>query len=301
MQNFDLKHIPNLDICVLGALEMLADVKLPKINIQKNKRIIVIGSGNALATGRIIFKDYDSVFANESNYKDKLKNAKFNLAVLVSASGGKHAPLIAKYLKKKRIDTILLTNNKKAKAIKFVDKTIVFPKQREPYTYNVSTYLSMILSKTRENPVKIYNYIKKTRKLIPENLKNYRAIYMIVPSKFEDISELFGTKFDELFGPMIAADIFTEEQTKHAKTLVPSRKELFIGLGYKNRIYGYPKNRLNIHLEKNADYGGVIAIGYYIIGKIQEQNRNYFKENLIDYTKKASKIFKEKINPIVEQ
>ena len=55
----------------------------------------------------------------------------------------------------KKIATILFTTNKDAPAKKFVKKTLVFPKQREPYTYNTTTYLSMILASTKETTKKI--------------------------------------------------------------------------------------------------------------------------------------------------
>jgi len=300
MQNFGLKNIPNLDTCVLGALEFFSDVKLPKISLGKYKKFLVAGSGNALATGKIIFKEKDAVFADESAYKQKLKNIRFDLAFLISSSGGKHTPKIAKYLKSKKIKIILLTNNKQAPAGKYAYKVLFFPKQREPYTYNTSAYLSMILSKTKENPQKIYEHVKKIEKLIPGNLSKYNAVYIILPQKFIELKEMFETKFDELFGPMITTDIYTEEQTKHAKTLVQSKKELFISFGEKNKLFGYERNRLNIPLPKNSDFGLVMAVGYYIIGKIQGQNKSFFKNNLVGYTKKVSKIFEEKINPIVE-
>ena len=298
MQSFSLKNIPDLDICVLGALEFFSGQKLPKININRKKTILVLGSGNALDTGRMIFSDYHAHFESESTYKQKLKNLKFSLAVLISASGEKHAPKIAKHLKSKKIKTILFTNNSKAPAAKFASETLVFPKQREPYTYNTSTYISMILGQTHEDPKKIYRHIKKIDKLIPKDLSKYEAFYFIVPSKFDSIRSMFVTKFDELFGPKITGRVFTKEQTKHAKTVISSDKELFVSFGKKNINYG--TKRLNIPLPKNTDYGTIMTIGYYLIGKIQKQDPAFFKRNIVKYTDKASKIFKQKINPIVE-
>lgn len=52
--------------------------------------------------------------------------------------------------------------------------------------------------------------------------------------------------------------------------------------------------------QKNANYGAIMAIGYYIIGKIQRANPPYFKNNIEQYMKKASKTFGHKLNPIVE-
>lgn len=298
MQSFVIKDIPNLDVCVLGALEFLFDKKLPSIDIGKKKRLLVVGSGNALVAGRIIFENRDAVFASESDYKGKLKVAKYDLVVLISASGGKHAVGIAKYLKAKKNKVLLITNNVEAPAAKFVNEKVVFPKQREPYTYNTSTYLSMILSATGESVEKIYGEIKKIDKKIPKRLSHYDSFYFILPSKFDAVRELFVTKFDELFGPEVDGMIFTDEQTKHAKTIVPSNKELFVGLGVKNNRYG--KKRFNLSLPRGADYGMVMSIGYYLIGRIQEGKEPFFRKNIVRYTEEASKIFGENISPIVE-
>ena len=144
MQEFTLKSIPNLDICVLAALELLANTKTPKIKIPF-KRPLVVGSGNAAATGKIIFEKHDAVFADESTVDLKLKNIKsIDGVVLISASGAKHAPIIAKKAKKKKKQVILITNTKNSMAEPFANKTYLFPKNKEPYTYNTSTYMGPI-------------------------------------------------------------------------------------------------------------------------------------------------------------
>ena len=260
--------LPDLDKVVLDALNLFKKSKLPKLNV-KYKRPLVLGSGNAAVTGRIIFANKDAVFADEGNYKQKIKAIKnIDGAILISASGGKHAPIIAKDLKKRKIETILITNNPTAEANKFVKKTYFYPKNTEPYTYNTSTYMGMILGKTKESPQKIISLIKKIR--TPRNLKKFNAFYIIVPTEFDNLRELFQTKFDELFGPKINGRVFTIEQTKHAKTVVPSDKEFFIGLGYNNKLFGKKQNRLNITLPKSAGPATVMALGYHIIGQIQK-------------------------------
>ena len=299
MQNFTLKNIPNLDTCVLGALELFQKEKLPKINI-KFKRPMVVGSGNAEATGRIIFSDKDAVFASESDFESKLKSIKnIDGVILVSASGGKHAPIIAKASKKYKKKVVLITTNPKAEAKKFADQIYVFPKQKEPYTYNTSTYMGMVLGKTKENPKKIYDYINKTiSKIKFPNFKKYKKYYFLVPTKFPTgIIRMLNVKFIELFGRQISRDIETFEYIKHATTVVPS-EELFISFGEQNKTYG--KNRLFIPLPKWADYGTMMAIGYYVVGQIQKAHPPYFKKNIQQYTKRASKIFGSEIKPIVE-
>ena len=62
LNTFTIDTIPDLDVAVLGALELFQKEKLPRIEISY-KRPLVVGSGNAEATGRIIFEDTDAVFA----------------------------------------------------------------------------------------------------------------------------------------------------------------------------------------------------------------------------------------------
>jgi len=44
----------------------------------------------------------------------------------------------------------------------------------------------------------------------------------------------------------------------------------------------------------------LMAITYYLVGQIQKSQLQYFKKNIVSYTKQASKIFKSKIGPIIE-
>lgn len=288
----------DLDQCVINALNFLKEVKLPELNLTNFRRPLVVGSGNSVIVGKIMFENYDAVFADESNYLDVLERTKdIDGAILISAFGGKDAPLIAKNLKMKGLRTFLITDNSDALAKKFVDNFCVFPKNTEPYTYNTSTYFGMILGKTREDPEKILDYIIKAEKKIRINLRKYDSFFFILPQKFDSLREMFITKFDELFGARISARVYTSEQAKHAKTIVPYDKELFIGLGYENKLFG--KNRLNLSIPKDAGYVLVLALGYYIIGNIQKQNKPYFKENIEKYVKKSSKIFGQKIKSIV--
>ncbi|MCD4771053.1 hypothetical protein K8R30_01405 [archaeon] len=281
-----MDNLINLDKCTINALELFLKVKIPKIKTSFRKPLVV-GSGNAAALGEILF---DGIYADESNYLEKLRAEKVDGCILISASAGKHSHIIAREMKKRKIGTILLTNNPNGKATKFVDKIYAFPKNIEPYTYNTSTYLGMILAKTGENPKKILNFLEKIK--VPE-LGKYNSYYFIVPEKFDLIREFFETKFDELFGPMIQGEAFTFEQTKHAKTVVKSDRELFISLGVDNEIFG--GNRLNYELPKWADFGLLFCLGYYLIGKVQGANEPWFKENIERYVKEASEIFGERI------
>lgn len=162
----------------------------------------------------------------------------------------------------------------------------------------------MILSQTKESPEKIYTHLESVRKKLPTNLGRYDAFVFTVPSAFEEVRGMFRTKFDELFGGHVIGRIFTEEEIKHAKTVVPSDKELTVHLvsgdSTENSIVDKKRAHIEVPLSKDSSYGEVLALGYFIIGKIQEAHPAYFKENIVAYTKDASEIFNQTINPIVE-
>ena len=302
LNTFTLDTIPDLDVAVLGALELFQKEKLPRIEILY-KRPLVVGSGNAEATGRIIFEDTDAVFASESNFESKLKHVPdIDGVILISASGGKHAPIIARRAKELGKRVSLITNNSNAPAKEFVENKdlFVFQKNREPYTYNTSTYMGMILGRTHENPKEIQNFIEKYINTISfPDLSRHNSYFFIVPPKFSGIIRMLQVKFIELFGRRIARDVETSEYMKHAVTVVPS-DELFISFGDENTMWGEPGQRFHIPLPENAGYVAMMAIGYYVIAQIQKQHPPYFKENITIYTEKASKVFGSEISTIVE-
>ena len=141
----------------------------------------------------------------------------------------------------------------------------------------------------------------KIAPLVPGDIASrYDAFYLIVPPAFDSIREMFLTKFDELFGPLVSARVFTFEQSKHAKTVVGSERELFISFGCDNVVFGHARARLHVPLPRNAGYGALMAIGYYVIGRLQSQYPPYFKDSLPSYCAKASAVFGHTISPIVE-
>ena len=298
MNKFTKSSLPDLDVCVLAALELFSSVKVPKINIPF-KRPLVVGSGNAIASGKIIFCGKDAIFADESTVDSKLKIKAIDGVVLLSASGSKHAPIIAKKAKRKRKKVVLITNTRDSDASKFADKVFVFPKNREPYTYNTSTYMGMILGYTKEDPKKILQFIqRRVDKIKMPDFSKIKRYYLVVPEEFEGVTRLLNVKFIELFGRNIARDVETFEYIPHATTVVPSN-ELFITFGRKmNPAFG--KNQLLIPLPKNANYATMMAVGYYVVGKIQKAHPAWFKKNIVNYMKMASKEFGKEMKVIVE-
>ena len=303
LNKFTLDTIPDLDVAVLGALELFQKDKLPKLDIKQYRQLLVVGSGNAEATGRIIFEDTNAVFASESSFENKLKHIPdIDGVILISASGGKHAPVIAKYAKDLGKSVILITNNPNAEAARFIESSeiFIFPKNREPYTYNTSTYMGMILGKTNEDPEKIQKFIQQQIDTLTfPDFSQYDKYFLITPPKFSGIIRMLQVKFIELFGRRLARDVETNEYMKHAVTVVPSG-ELFVSFGEENTMWGEPDQRLHVPLPENAGYAMMMAIGYYVIAQIQKQHPPYFKENIALYVEKASKVFGSEIKVIVE-
>jgi hypothetical protein len=310
MSKFDPKSLIDLDKCVLNALDLFADRKtqFPRPNVKKFKRPLVVGSGNAIATGKIIFDASDAVLADEGTFKSKLDTvAGLDGVIVISASGGKHAPIIAEEVKGKGLPVWLFTCNPNALAGKLVKKVHVFPSRPEPYTYNTSTYMGMILSTLSDNPRaearKIRTFISEKvnpvlRRFNVKNFRDFKAFYLLVPEELELIRIMFTTKFVELFGRRIARDVFTWEQSKHATTVVEAPNELFISFGRENDSFG--TDRLFIPLPRNATYAMTLAVGYYVIGKIQAQKPAWFKKGIESFAQRASAAFGQTINPIVK-
>lgn len=306
LENFELNDIPNLDIAVLGALELFQQKSLPQIDISAYKHPLVVGSGNAEAAGRIIFDKIDAIFASESSFETKLKNIPaIDGVVIISASGEKHAPIIARVARDMGKPVTLITNSPNSSTSKeFTDEQgyseYVFPKNREPYTYNTSTYMGMILGGTKENPAEIEKFINESIGTLQfPDFSKYDKYFLIVPPEFSGIIRMLQVKFIELFGRNIARDVETSEYVVHATTVAPS-DELFISFGEPNDKWGNPKNRFFVPLPENADYVAMMAIGYYMVAQIQKTYPHYFKDNIADYIEKVSKIFGQTLSPIVE-
>lgn len=302
LNSFDINSLPDLDTVVMGALELFTKVELPKIDSSKFRHPLVTGSGNAIASGQIIFGDHDAIFASESDVDEKLKINSIDEVVICSASGGKHAPIIASKAKAAGKHVTLITNTANSEASQKLGGDLteyVFPKNREPYTYNTSTYLGWIMGYTHENASDIYDFIQQnTAKLTFPDLSQFDKYYLIVPPQFDGVRRLLQVKFIELFGRNLARDIETSENIKHATTVAPSN-ELFISFGEENNTWGKPENRLNIPLPDHANYGAIMAVGYWTISQIQKAQPQYFKDNIANYCKFISGIFGEEIDPIV--
>jgi hypothetical protein len=304
LRTFTENSLPDLDIVTLGALELFQENKPKSLDFSKHKKPLVVGSGNAISTAKILFENTSAIFANESDYKEKLENKDLGIdsVYIFSASGGKHAPILAKAAKEKKIPTYLITctNNSQAEEIVGKENATITKKNREPYTYNTSTYLGWVLAKTGEDPKEIQDFIEtKIKPQIPHNFIHYTGYLLVTPDKFVSLNPLFEVKFIELFGRKLARDVKSSEELKHAITVVPSNTELCINFtGNKVDFVG---DELKIDIPEHFGQAAMMAITYYIIGFIQKQNQPYFKENIKEYIKRNSVgDFGKAISTIVE-
>jgi hypothetical protein len=304
LETFDLSDIPNLDVAVLGALELFQQQTLPSVDVGAYRRPLVVGSGNAEATGKILFERSDAVFASESNFEEKLESVPaIDGVVLISASGAKHAPIIARRVRELGREVTLITNTRSSPVSGEIDRerVFVFPKNREPYTYNTSTYMGMILGGSKEDPAAIHTFIQeRVSGLAFPDFSCYDKYYVIVPPEFSQIVRMIQVKFIELFGRNIARDVETSEYVRHATTVAPA-DELFISFGEENTVWGAPENRLFVPLPDRAGYAAMMAVGYYTVAQIQRAYPHYFKDNIARWAVEVSRLFNETISPIVEK
>ena len=302
LRTFEENSLPDLDIVTLGALELFQENQPESMDFSKHSKPLVIGSGNAISTAKVLFENTTAIFANESDYKDKL-NLDIDSVYIFSASGGKHAPILAKAAKEKNLETYLITctENSQAEEIVGTEKTTITKKNREPYTYNTSTYLGWILAKTKEDPKEIQDFIEqKIKPQIPHNFIHYTGYLIVTPDKFLNLNPLFEVKFIELFGRKLARDVKSKEELKHAITVVPSNTELCINFTNDSGI-DFVGDMLNVEIPEHFGHAAMMAITYYIIGFIQKQNQPYFKEHIKDYIKRNAKgDFGKAISTIVE-
>ncbi|MDD3793540.1 MAG: hypothetical protein PHI37_01915 [Candidatus Gracilibacteria bacterium] len=291
LKNTNEKNLASLDLVVMAALDLFSSnlsVNIPNFSFKKP---VIVGSGNAKNTSKILYENKDVYYADENNYKEIISMNGVDGVIIFSASGGKHAPIVAQYAKQKNLRVKLVTcnENNETKEIIGEENIIVTPRNLEPYTYNTSTYMGWIIAKTKENPKEISDYIEQQLKTkIDIDFTKYNSFLFVIPNEFANIAPLIEVKFIELFGRNIARDVKTFEEMKHAITVVPDPRELCIRFG-KEDIY-FSGDMIDIELPDFLGLAGFMAVSYYIVGVLQNQFPPYFKnhiENYISYLNKS--------------
>lgn len=282
-------NLPTIDKVVVRALNFFINNPLPEVDLTEFSLPFVVGSGNALNTGKIIFSKDAAIFADESSFKSLAKAFKpavekglITQAVVISASGRKDSVWEVDLANKIGLETTLLTCNSNSPASKKAQKVFSFKSIDEPYTYNTSTYLGMILSTTKEEPRKIKTLVEQVK--APKGFSRYEAYSFILPDEYINIAPMLKIKGDELFGPHLTLRANTFGHARHAKYVHPWEKELVITIGEKNNYFGHPQHRWDIPLPQGSSYATVMALGYYICGMIQSVKEPYFVKNITRWT-----------------
>lgn len=276
--------IPDLHEVVISALNLHASYAIPAIRLEPSHRRLVIASGNALPTGRILFAQEDALFCDEGQYGAAIRrHPELDSVVVISASGTKHAPIIIGDLLTRGLPVHLITCDATSPAAALLppERILATRSNPEPITYNTSTYLGMILARTREDPSAIKDHLLRNVGPLMGALAPYEAYYLMTQPRFEVELPMLITKFDELFGARVNGRCYTTEQTLHAKTVVPWDKELFLAFGCSNEDFG--TKRLYIPLQANCGYAAMMATAYYVIGHIQAQKTPWFKQHAAEY------------------
>lgn len=273
---------------VQQALEFFAKNPVPSIDVTSFNLPFVVGSGNAYNTGLILFSEQSALYADESSFKklitafDKAITSKLiTNAVIISASGEKDSVWEVELAREKGLKTTLLTTKPNSSAAKVADKTIAFKSIDEPYTYNVSTYMGMILAGTGEKIEDIQSFVNSLK--FPANFAEYDAYAFVVPDKYASVCPMLDIKKSELFGPHLSLRAFPEGHARHAKFVIRSPKELVISIGAKNEHYGDPASRWEIDFPAGLSFVGMMAATYAIVGRMQEAKHPYYNENILAY------------------
>jgi hypothetical protein len=280
-------NIIDLNKIVISALDFFIKNPVKKLQLRKSPLTLAVGSVNAFNTAKILLANQATVFADEGNLKEVLKIYRpliqkkiIRQAIIISASGEKDAVWEIKESKKYKLKTQLLTCNKQASAAKIADQTTIFKKITEPYSYNFSTYLGMILAQYQEDPRKINNFLSKLN--IPKKFNDFKYFTFILPDKYRAITDMIKVKDDEMFAANSSLRAFSEGQARHAKFIYQSQKEMVISFG-DNKYFGHPTNRWEIKMPKYENYALNLSLGYYLVGLIQAKKPNYFKNSIEDY------------------
>ncbi len=288
--------LPTLDDIVLRSLDYFSTTPPPGFNVSRFSLPFVVGSGNALNTGKILLSGHAAIFADESNFKSIMesydqiiKKGLIKDVVIISSSGEKDSVWEIELATKMNLKTTLLTCKPNSTAAKIADEIYTYKSIAEPYTYNTSTYLGMVLSTTGESADEIKRMIK-TLSMVPA-FGDYISYAFILPDEFLPVCPMIEIKGDELFGPHVMIRAVTQGHARHAKFVHPWEKELVISLGWDNKYFGDSTHRWNIPLSSTASFAAVISLTYYLCGLIQKEKPPYFMQNIenfcLDYGPKA--------------
>ncbi len=282
--------LPTLDEIVLQTLDFYIRTPPPTLDLSSYSMPFVVGSGNALSTGKVLFSGKAAIFADESNFKataaaydQAVKKGLMTDCVVISASGEKDSVWEIELAKSLGLKTTLLTCKPNSTAATLADQVVAYKSIAEPYTYNTSTYLGMILSTTREDPSAIQKQIEAL--VLPKGYTNYISYAFVLADPYVNVAPMIMVKGDELFGPHVMVRAVADGHARHAKFVHRWERELVISVGVDNTYFGDPNHRWHIALPEHVSYGTVMAMTYYLVGRIQKAKPPYFMDDIEAFCK----------------
>ncbi|HLD24659.1 MAG TPA: hypothetical protein VJB96_01955 [Patescibacteria group bacterium] len=283
-------QLPTLDEIVLQSLDFFVTSPPPTLDLSRFSYPFVIGSGNASHTGRILFSGKAAIIGDESNfkaladaYRSAISQGLIKDTIAISASGEKDSVWEIEFAKSLNLTTTLLTCKGQSTAAKIADHVVTYRSIAEPYTYNTSTYLGMILSASGEKPGNIKHFIESVK--FPENFGSYEAYAFVLPDQFMHVAPMIEIKRDELFGPHVMIRANSVGISRHAKFVHPWEKELVISIGLENPHFGHPDHRWHIPIPAFSGFGLIQMLGYYLCGMIQKYKPPYFMDHVEAFCK----------------
>jgi len=283
------QKIEHLDYYVMKTIDHLEKWNFPKLIIKRRRNNVFMGSGSAACVAKLFAERFNGFSLNVSNYKrflERTPKKDLGSVFIISASGGKDAVTMVKFLRKKGLKPNLITCNESAPAKKLSDRIFVFPALKEPPTYNVSTYGSMIYWLFKEDLKKIKSLIKGIK--VP-NLRKYRYIFFLAADKYDVIAEMASRKIAEsLEGIGSNGDGFSN--STHGMLRQPNKDRFIFCL---NQKYLFKEKGYKLGIDS---YLGLMLASYYIIGKNQTEKDIYnlsknYKETIERLGWKINKVF----------
>jgi hypothetical protein len=275
------EKIEKLDHYAIKTLESLPNWKYPELKIEKSGKNIFMGSGDAANTGKIFAQILGGRALNVCNYQIFFENEpnRDSDIYIVNASGGKDGLKMAKWLTERNWHPKLLTNNPEPPAGKYLrpEDIFVFPADKEPPTYNVSTYASMIYWLLKEDLPQIEDKIKNLE--IPD-LRKYKFIFFMVQDKYETLGRMATRKIAETLAG-VGANGCGYSNAVHGMLTQPNKDRLVFCMNCKYEGSG------DVY-ELNIDsYLGLLLCIHYIVGKNQtDQDSENILRNYMENAKR---------------
>jgi len=306
------------------ATERISD-QIPAIRDMGN-RVLVCANGNAFYTAQLMLGN-GPIYATDKNFLDHVAGRPLEHIVILSASGSKGIEAVPQHYRGKVPITFFTTtpDSDCEHAIRQFDgnfEPIVTPRVTEMHTYNVSTYLGMILAAFGEDIQPIIDHIRekvdpalepyiKGSKRSGERLTfaDATGFYFVLPDSpeevdcnihsFEPIGELYRKKFNELLRDYVSAEVNILNQNDHGEYMPDSPSELYVYMGVKDQGIVPPERSLEVPMPDKLTAANKFAIGYYVISKIIEAHVPIF-EFLAPYSVDAYNTRKKRnISPVV--